>query len=1270
MKKQEDGSFKNVFYTTEAGHILRKLIEDGLGLDKSGYYIDYAYNLVPRVLSRDKFNRAVKYKPPTQTEANAEYKYLYERIIREKPDIIVPTGNIGCKALIGKSAISKLRGVPEKVTVKAEIGGNMDQLEVAERHQRLVQQLEAAEAELDSFVNLYIDRLDESNISNEYEMLQNNVQNLHEQIENNGQPSQVQTHDVWVLPMYSMEYMLVNPNIQNLIEADFVTLKKFVDEGEAAFEASPVDYEFVTDIERVREIFTKEIPNAPLTAWDLETNTLKPELSGAKPLVISLSWKEGEGATIPLEHKDFTWLPGHLNEIYELIKQFVADPNIVKVAHNGQYDIRFLRLTKGFDKFENIRDTKVMYYLLVNQDVEGSLMLSDLAYELTDMGGYDKALDDYKRDYIESYIASEKERIANLKKENKLKLSQTREQVKGLKRLVKQAEEELKTFERTYTMSEIEEDSYLVERRIELYDNIDNYEKQLESSERLVEELRTKKFPKAEAPKNEVDGSDFNYEWIPLKKMLHPYASGDVDACLRIHNQLDEIGKKKENVSLRKLYTEHYTDLTNYLAKIEANGVPMDIPYNESLTEAYIEEEERIVEEMRKFPEVQELESQHRTLYEKGLAEWAIPKAQRDEEVAKLRDKYKKKLKFNPNSSDDKKRVLYDIMGIRLPYNKEYLVDSAVEDGIPEDEIEWYHYKTNKTSLEYIKDNFEEAAELAEMLLTHSLVKTRRQGFTYKLRNMVDPNGHLHGGFNPTGTACVSGDTLLITGEGIKQIQDLSDNRKEGTFSDIDVDVHSYEKVEKADGFYYNGTREGIKITLAEGTTITTSKNHPLLSNYKLPKVKMFKREIRRHPEIVDMNTWTPAEEIKEGNYIALKVGTELYGNKEYIEYDRTFYRPSKFSKTKNIRIPEYMTEGLAEWLGIYTADGSYSVNSNGTVNITITNSNLEVLNRFIELTKRVFDHEAEIAVNKKRSESVRISSRHLASWLLDVMGIASKAENKNIPKPILEGTKKVQQAFIRGYSLDSGIGRNKFPSVTFSTVSGKLARALRVILYNMGIVTRLYKAKPYKDNELPVYQVTVVSGFVEKYLDEIGFIETDKLQRLKNLIEPYHYEGQPRIHNVVLTDKYVFVKVTDVEVVEEVELFDLHVPESHSFVGNGVVNHNTSRLSSQHPNLQQLPRSTGDVTRFDYKYPIKRMFVTNFEGGALLQLDYSSLESRVLALAAKDEEMTQAFLDGADIHKETASLVFGVPVDEVTGDQRSAAKSTTFGKKHCRLVS
>ena len=102
---------------------------------------------------------------------------------------------------------------------------------------------------------------------------------------------------------------------------------------------------------------------------------------------------------------------------------------------------------------------------------------------------------------------------------------------------------------------------------------------------------------------------------------------------------------------------------------------------------------------------------------------------------------------------------------------------------------------------------------------------------------------------------------------------------------------------------------------------------------------------------------------------------------------------------------------------------------------------------------------------------------------------------------------------------------------------------------------------------------------------------------------------------------------------------------------------------------MQQVPSKVGDPKRFDYTYPIKRMFKTSFENGALLQLDYSALEMRILALVAGDEAMTQAFLDGEDLHKSTASIVWKVPVSEVSKDMRKNAKSVNFGKHNCRLV-
>lgn len=349
-KTDQYGGFKNVFLQTEAGKILRALAEnpDGLALTKNDYYIDYAYEQIPQVLQRDKYNRATKYKKIGVTEAKKEYPFLYERIVREKPDIIVPTGAVGLKALTGGAKIGTARGVPVKVTITAD--SNIERKEFtpelqatyeAERLQ-LAGRLQVAEEQLEYFLKAYQDRLNGSNdLQKELDAHHTAVDQAKQalkELDNKYREYLPQgsdnNHTCWVLPMYSIEYMMVNPDIQNFIQTDFVTLQKFLQKGEEAFTSKPVDYEHVESIERVREIFEKEVPNAPIVSWDLETNTLRPENIGAKPLVISLSWAEGTGVTIPLEHKDATWLPGHLAEIYEYTREFVASPNIVKVGHN------------------------------------------------------------------------------------------------------------------------------------------------------------------------------------------------------------------------------------------------------------------------------------------------------------------------------------------------------------------------------------------------------------------------------------------------------------------------------------------------------------------------------------------------------------------------------------------------------------------------------------------------------------------------------------------------------------------------------------------------------------------------------------------------------------------------------------------------------------------------------------------------------------------------------------------------------------------------
>lgn len=98
-----------------------------------------------------------------------------------------------------------------------------------------------------------------------------------------------------------------------------------------------------------------------------------------------------------------------------------------------------------------------------------------------------------------------------------------------------------------------------------------------------------------------------------------------------------------------------------------------------------------------------------------------------------------------------------------------------------------------------------------------------------------------------------------------------------------------------------------------------------------------------------------------------------------------------------------------------------------------------------------------------------------------------------------------------------------------------------------------------------------------------------------------------------------------------------------------------TGRLSSSDPNLQNIPIRT-EIGR-----EVRRAFVAP-PGKCLLAVDYSQVELRILAHYSRDEALMEAFRQGQDIHKATAAAVFGIPLEQVTYEQRNFAKRVNFG--------
>lgn len=98
-----------------------------------------------------------------------------------------------------------------------------------------------------------------------------------------------------------------------------------------------------------------------------------------------------------------------------------------------------------------------------------------------------------------------------------------------------------------------------------------------------------------------------------------------------------------------------------------------------------------------------------------------------------------------------------------------------------------------------------------------------------------------------------------------------------------------------------------------------------------------------------------------------------------------------------------------------------------------------------------------------------------------------------------------------------------------------------------------------------------------------------------------------------------------------------------------------TGRLSSTDPNLQNIP------VRNDEGRRIRQAFVAG-KGNRIVAADYSQIELRIMAHLSQDKGLLDAFSQGEDIHRATASEVFGVPLSKVTGEQRRSAKAINFG--------
>lgn len=207
----------------------------------------------------------------------------------------------------------------------------------------------------------------------------------------------VEKDDRIIFPIVHPELVFRQPKHASHFTTDVMNLKTLVEDGMEFLSKSDVEYRYLDNLDDIEEEIER-LMDVEWLVFDLETTGLSPFKKDSKIVCISLTDKTHYGVTIPLEHKDFYWSGNELRKVKELIKKLLEHKPVKKMGHNGKFDMKWLMFKYGIDVVNYAFDPMIAHYIAVSEE-RGGHGLKELAWEHTDMGGYDNDLDDYKKEH-------------------------------------------------------------------------------------------------------------------------------------------------------------------------------------------------------------------------------------------------------------------------------------------------------------------------------------------------------------------------------------------------------------------------------------------------------------------------------------------------------------------------------------------------------------------------------------------------------------------------------------------------------------------------------------------------------------------------------------------------------------------------------------------------------------------------------------------------------------------------------------------------------
>lgn len=468
-------------------------------------------------------------------------------------------------------------------------------------------------------------------------------------------------------------------------------------------------------------------------------------------------------------------------------------------------------------------------------------------------------------------------------------------------------------------------------------------------------------------------------------------------------------------------------------------------------------------------------------------------------------------------------------------------------------------------------------------------------------------------------TPCVTPDTWILGQNGPTQIGRYAQFPADGFECAAPAGLRLFDGTQLQDvGHLVNpGVRDTRTIKTALGLSLTATPNHQLIvAGGKFDKSGP--RDATGHRECILLEpeqVWRRTDEIRPGDYLRVPIGQNIWGAGSAIRFALDPERPlvGKGSVPRHITAPTAPSLDLAEFVGIYNADGSLH-DAGGSFSIRISNRAPPVQERVIALMTRLF---GRCAVSKS---NVSITSIRLRGWAEQV-GLRRRIENKCCPQWILESPREFVEAYLRGLSLDSRVmvdGR-KTPYWRY-TGSHALAQEVQMLLLNIGVVASLV------DRRRPGHELTWSVGVT-------GNTDVAKISAITG--QPF--EQQPQSGDRC-RPKYwrrgndLWLRVLSNVPSGQQRVLDVTVDRTNRFWSNGFVSHNTGRWSSS-PAAQNWPaRAWGGLNL--------RSLIVAPPGHVLVGADYEQIELRLYAVQANDQKVLEVFYNDMDAHSYNAATI------------------------------